>query len=159
MVISFNNELVEVFGRQVEKGSQVDNCTLIRSNFKKVSITENRVSTIVYSVTSIVDPLYEETLKILNEYAKNSKLKIIVVTVDLPYTIKEHEKKYSNLHIYTDYMYLNFAARFGVLLEKYRLLIEAIFVVDVDNTIMNYEYFTFENRLSQEKIERFIIRD
>ncbi len=153
MIVWFNNEEVEVFGRQVEIGTNVYTCVLVDSGFNKVDISKIDKRKIIYSVTSLSDPMYENTLSELNKFAATTNYEVFVVTTDAPFTIKEKESKYPNIAIYTDYMYLNFAAKFGVLVEKYRLLVEAIFVIDSENTILNFEYYTFENRLSTEKLK------
>ncbi len=153
MIVKYNNEEVEVFGRQVELSTYIGSCILIGSNFEKVDILKKSTRKLIYTVTSLSDPIYIKTLKDLNEYASQNDIDVIVVTVDLPYTLKEKENNYPNINIYSDYMYLNFAAKFGVLLEKYRILIEAIFVINEDNNISNVEYFTFESKLSHDKIK------
>ncbi len=153
MIVWFNNEEVEVFGRQVEVGTNIHTCALVDSEFNIVDISKIEKNKIIYSVTSISDPAYQNTLTELNNFAKILESEVIVVTTDAPFTIKEKESKYPNISFYTDYMYLNFAAKFGVLIEKYRLLVEAIFVIDSDNTILNFEYYDFEDRLSAEKLK------
>ncbi len=155
MIVWFNNEEVEVFGRQVKIGTNIHTCVLVDSEFNKVDISSTRKKKIIYSVTSLSDPMYENTLEELNKFAATVDYDVLIVTTDAPFTVKEKESKYPNIMIYTDYMYLNFAAKFGVLIEKYRLLVESIFEINSDNSILNFEYFTFENRLSVEKLKDF----
>ncbi len=155
MLVNFNNEIVEVFGRQVEIGSTIDSCLLIKSDFSKMDILKSKSRKIIYSLTSLDDKEYCKTIEELNKFAVHSDLDVIVVTVDTQYTISSIEEKYPNITFYTDYMYLNFAAKFGVLLEKYRLLVEAIFIINEENSIENFEYCTFEEKFDIEKLKEF----
>lgn len=143
MVVTFSNQPVELSGSIVSVGDIAPNFKAIDPTFKEVSLKDFKEDYLVLSsVPSLDTRVCDYQTKTFNEsIGKLKKVKVITLSNDLPFAQRRWCAASGLDHVITlsDYIHLDFALKYGLLLEPFRLLARAVFILDKDRKIIYKE--------------------
>lgn len=141
----FKGKQVTVVGRKINVNDYVENFTVINENYEKVTLNDfkpykYRVINVVPSLdTGVCDA---QTRRVNMALADQHDIKVLTLSNDLPFAQRRWcgASGLTNVVTLSDYLMLDFALKFGTLIQEYRLLARSIFVVDAKNKVVYCEY-------------------
>ncbi|MFP4286270.1 MAG: thiol peroxidase [Candidatus Izemoplasmataceae bacterium] len=143
MIVTFSNEPIELSGKSVALGDYAPDFKAVDPTFKTVSLSDFDSDYIVLSsVPSLETRVCDYQTKTFNEnLSKFKKVSVITLSNDLPFTQRKWCGASGLNHVITlsDYIDLEFANQYGVLLKPYRLLARAVFVLNKERKIIYKE--------------------
>lgn len=142
--VSFGGKQVQLLGKQVKVGDQAPDFTVIANDLSPVSSTEYKGSVRILSAVPSLDTgvCDQETRRFNEEAAKLPEVKILTISVDLPFAQKRWcgAAGIDKVVTLSDHRDLSFGMAYGVVLEGLRLLTRAVFVVDRNDKVVYAEY-------------------
>lgn len=142
--ITFKGNPVTLLGNEVKVGDKAPNFTVLANDMSAVTLENTkgqvRLITAVPSIdTGVCDA---ETRRFNEESAKLDNVKILTVSVDLPFAQKRWcaAAGIENVQTLSDHRDLSFGEAYGVAIKELRLLARAVFVVDSSDTVTYVEY-------------------
>lgn len=145
-LLQFAGKDVTVIGPDLKKGDIAPDATLLQadwSSFSLIADTAGKVR-IIGSLLSLNTSVCDrETRRFTQEAAAiGDRVAILMVSMDLPYMIKNWcaAAGIDQAITLSDHVKAEFGARYGVLVEEYRILRRAIFVVDQNDRIVYVDY-------------------
>src|SRR5690554_8064236 len=122
---------VTVLGNPLKVGDKALDFTAVDNDLNEVSFFSNfkNQHTLISVVPSLDTSVCDMQTRTINERLANYKnLDFITISNDL------------NIHTLSDHKHLDFAMKYGVLIEELRLLARAVFVLDESKKVIYVEY-------------------
>ncbi|MDF0726426.1 thiol peroxidase [Cytobacillus sp. S13-E01] len=142
--ITFKNNPVTLLGTEVNVGDTAPEFTVLANDMSPVTLTDSKGSVRLISVVPSVDTgVCDAQTRRFNEEAANlDNVKILTVSVDLPFAQKRWcgANGIENVQTLSDHRDLSFGEAYGVHIKELRLLARAVFVVDSNDKVTYVEY-------------------
>lgn len=135
---------VTVLGNPLKVGDKALDFTAVDNDLNEVSFFSNfkNQHTLISVVPSLDTSVCDMQTRTINERLANYKnLDFITISNDLPFAQKRWcGANGLNIHTLSDHKHLDFAMKYGVLIEELRLLARAVFVLDENKKVIYVEY-------------------
>lgn len=142
--ITFKENPMTMLGNEVKQGDQAPNFTVLDNSLNEVSLDDYKGSVKIISVVPSLDTgvCSEQTKKFNEEADKIDNVKILTISMDLPFAQKRWcaANGIKNLDTLSDHREASFAENYGVLMKELRLLARSVFVVDSSDNVTYVEY-------------------
>ena len=143
MRVTFGNKEVELKGKQMSLGDQAEDFVVISNNLKEKRLSDFDDDIIVLSVVPSLDTgTCDRQTRMFNERLNDlKKVTLITISNDLPFAQKRWcgNAGLQQAITLSDHKYLDFATKYGTLIEAHRLQTRAVFVLDKTRTIVYKE--------------------
>ncbi|MDC0700908.1 MULTISPECIES: thiol peroxidase [Priestia] len=143
-VTKFKGNDVTLLGNQVKVGDKAPNFTVLANDLSEVTLDSTKGSVRLISVVPSIDTgvCDAQTRRFNEEAAKLDNVKVLTVSVDLPFAQKRWcgANGIDNVQTLSDHRDLSFGEAYGVAIQELRLLARSIFVVDSNDNVMYVEY-------------------
>ncbi|MED3978651.1 thiol peroxidase [Priestia megaterium] len=140
----FKGNDVTLLGNQVKVGDKAPNFTVLANDLSEVTLDSTKGSVRLISVVPSIDTgvCDAQTRRFNEEAAKLDNVKVLTVSVDLPFAQKRWcgANGIDNVQTLSDHRDLSFGEAYGVAIQELRLLARSIFVVDSNDNVMYVEY-------------------
>ncbi len=144
MAVTFAGNAVTLKGKTREVGEQAPDFTAIDRNLKERSLSSFEADYYVLSVVPSIDTgVCDYQTKKFNQTLDGlDGVKVLTISNDLPFAQKRWcaSEGLEDIITLSDHRDLNFALRYGTLIEEHRLQARAVFVLDADWRILHVEY-------------------
>ncbi len=137
-VITFKGGPLTLLGPALKAGDKAPDFTAIGEGLKPVKLSDFKGQTVVISsVPSLDTPVCEIQTKKFNQEAAKLNLKVLTISMDLPFAQKRFcdAHKIQNIVCLSDYKGQEFGKNWGLLIKELGLLTRAVFVVNPDGKI------------------------
>ncbi|WP_077214245.1 thiol peroxidase [Bacillus dakarensis] len=142
--VTFKGNPVTLLGSEVKVGDKAPNFTVLANDLSPVTLEDSKGQVRLISVVPSLDTgvCDAQTRRFNEEAAKLDNVKILTVSVDLPFAQKRWcgAAGIENVQTLSDHRDLSFGEAFGVAMKELRLLARAVFVVDSNDTVTYAEY-------------------
>lgn len=142
--ITFKGNPVTLLGNEVKVGDQAPNFTVLANDLSPVTLESTKGQVRLISVVPSLDTgVCDQQTRRFNEEAANlENVKILTISVDLPFAQKRWcgAAGIENVETLSDHRELSFGKAYGVAIEELRLLARAIFVIDSNDVVTYVEY-------------------
>jgi thiol peroxidase len=145
-IFTFNNQDVTVIGQDLKSGDRAPEFeagTKDWTSLKVLESTRGKVR-IIGSLPSLSTGVCDRETRRFNESAAalSSDIVIIVVSMDLPWTLRNWcaAAGVDKVLTLTDHQHMEFGEKYGVLLKEPRVFRRAIFVVDREDKVVYAAY-------------------
>ncbi|MDO4594818.1 MAG: thiol peroxidase [Tissierellia bacterium] len=141
----FGEENITLLGDEIKVGDKAPEFKAVKKDLSTFDLNELDGKIKIISVVPSVDTSVCEiqTTK-FNQAASDilEDVKIITISNDLPFALDRFcsAKGIDQVETVSDYKDLDFGMKYGVVMEEFRLLNRAVFVIDRDNTVKYVEY-------------------
>jgi thiol peroxidase len=161
MIVTFSNQPVELTGKSVNLGDKAPTFKAIDPTFKEVSLEDfDEDYLVISSVPSLDTRVCDYQTKTFNEsIGKFKHVKVITISADLPFAQRRWCAASDLNHVITlsDHRDLDFALKYGLLLEPFRLLARAVLILNKERKIIYKEIVeNVSNHPSYEEVERLL---
>ncbi|MGG0305307.1 thiol peroxidase [Priestia megaterium] len=140
----FKGNDVTLLGNQVKVGEKAPNFTVLANDLSEVTLDSTKGSVRLISVVPSIDTgvCDAQTRRFNEEAAKLDNVKVLTVSVDLPFAQKRWcgANGIDNVQTLSDHRDLSFGEAYGVAIQELRLLARSIFVVDSNDNVTYVEY-------------------
>lgn len=143
-VITMNGNPVTLLGKEVKVGDTAPDFNVVRKDLSPFTLQDLgdkvKLISIVPSIDTGVCDL--QTIHFNEEAAKLKDVKIVTISMDLPFALKRYcaAKEIDALETLSDHRDASFGLNYGFLMEGLRLLARGIVVIDQNNIIRYVEY-------------------
>ncbi len=142
--ITFGGNPVTLVGSSVKVGDKAPDFKAINDSLKEVRLSDYQGKVKLISVFPSIDTSVcsVQTRKFNKEAAAfGDSVVFISLSADLPFALKRFcgAEGIDNLISLSDHKALDFANKYGFLIEEFRLLARGVLVIDLDNTIRHVE--------------------
>jgi thiol peroxidase len=141
----FKNKPVTFNGVKAEKGTKVKDFKLINNAFEEVKYSNYntfpiKVISVVPSLDTSVCSL--QTSKVNTELSKDKRVVVLTISNDLPFAQKRWcgNSGIENIITLSDYLHNDFGSKFGILMNEFKLLARAVYIVNSKDEIVYVEY-------------------
>jgi thiol peroxidase len=128
----------------VKVGDKAPNFTVLANDLSEVTLDSTKGSVRLISVVPSIDTgvCDAQTRRFNEEAAKLDNVKVLTVSVDLPFAQKRWcgANGIDNVQTLSDHRDLSFGEAYGVAIQELRLLARSIFVVDSNDNVTYVEY-------------------
>ncbi|MFS0636656.1 thiol peroxidase [Mesobacillus foraminis] len=142
--ITFKGNPVTLLGNEVKVGDQAPNFTVLANDLSEVTLQDSKGTVRLISVVPSIDTgvCDAQTRRFNEEAAKLDNVKVLTVSVDLPFAQKRWcgANGIDNVQTLSDHRDLSFGEAYGVAIQELRLLARAVFVVDSNDKVTYAEY-------------------
>ncbi|PLR95176.1 thiol peroxidase [Bacillus canaveralius] len=142
--ITFKGNPVTLLGNEVKVGDKAPNFVVLANDLSEVTLDNSKGTVRLISVVPSLDTgvCDAQTRRFNEEAAKLDNVKILTVSLDLPFAQKRWcgANGIENVQTLSDHRDLSFAEAYGVGIKELRLLARAVFVVDSSETVTYAEY-------------------
>ncbi|KAA9027486.1 thiol peroxidase [Niallia endozanthoxylica] len=142
--VTFAGNPVTLIGNEVKVGDKAPNFTVLANDLSAVTLEDSKGSVRLISVVPSLDTgvCDAQTRRFNEEASKLDNVKILTVSVDLPFAQKRWcgAAGIENVQTLSDHRDLSFGEAFGVAIQELRLLARSVFVVDSNDTVVYAEY-------------------
>jgi len=142
--VTFAGNPVTLIGNEVKVGEKAPNFTVLANDLSAVTLDDSKGSVRLISVVPSLDTgvCDAQTRRFNEEASKLDNVKILTVSVDLPFAQKRWcgAAGIENVQTLSDHRDLSFGEAFGVAIQELRLLARSVFVVDSNDTVVYAEY-------------------
>ncbi|SHF30469.1 thiol peroxidase (atypical 2-Cys peroxiredoxin) [Seinonella peptonophila] len=142
--ITFKGNAVTLLGPEVKVGQQAPDFTVLANDLTPVSLADSKGSVRIISVVPSLDTgvCDQQTRRFNEEAGKLPDVKILTISVDLPFAQKRWcgAAGVEQVQTLSDHRELSFGTAYGVAIEELRLLARAVFVVDQNDQVVYVEY-------------------
>ncbi len=137
--VTLKGKPVTLVGTDVEVGKSSPDATLIANDLSEFKLSSLKGKKVILSVVPSLDtPTCDlQTKRFNQEAAKLGDVKILTISVDLPFA----QKRWcgltgsNNIQTLSDYRDREFGQAYGVLIQGLKLLARAIFIVDAEGVL------------------------
>lgn len=142
--ITFNGNKIDLKGNEVKPGDKAQDFTLINPSMEEVSLSDfegkKKLISVVPSLDTGVCQLQTKTF--YKKAADVDNVALITISNDLPFAQKRFcaDEGIENAVTLSDHRDLEFAEKYGTLMEPLRLQARSVFVLDEDNNVVYVEY-------------------
>jgi thioredoxin-dependent peroxiredoxin len=144
MAVTFKGKPVTLMGSQVKVGDKAPNFTVLANDLSEVTLDDTKGSVRLISVVPSIDTgvCDAQTRRFNEEAAKLDNVKVLTVSVDLPFAQKRWcgANGIENVQTLSDHRDLSFGEAYGVVIKELRLLARAVFVVNSNDEVTYVEY-------------------
>ncbi|MFO1444122.1 thiol peroxidase [Bacillus sp. Bva_UNVM-123] len=142
--ITFKGNAVTLLGNEVKVGDKAPDFKVLANDLSEVTLADSKGQVRLISVVPSIDTgvCDAQTRRFNEEASKLDNVKILTVSVDLPFAQKRWcaAAGIENVQTVSDHRDLSFGEAFGVAIKELRLLARAVFVVDSNDTVTYVEY-------------------
>ncbi|MFP7736543.1 thiol peroxidase [Priestia aryabhattai] len=144
MGVTFAGNPVTLLGSQLKVGEKAPNFTVLTNDLSEVTLNDSKGYVRLISVVPSIDTgvCDAQTRRFNEEAAKLGNVKVLTVSVDLPFAQKRWcgSNGIENVQTLSDHRDLSFGEAFGVAIKELRLLARSVFVVDSNDLVTYAEY-------------------
>ncbi|MBU8879728.1 thiol peroxidase [Bacillus sp. FJAT-29790] len=142
--ITFKGNPVTLLGNEVKVGEKAPEFKVLANDLSAVTLADSKGHVRLISVVPSIDTgvCDAQTRRFNEEASKLDNVKILTVSVDLPFAQKRWcaAAGIENVQTVSDHRDLSFGEAYGVAIQELRLLARAVFVVDSNDTVTYAEY-------------------
>ncbi len=142
--VTFKGNQMTLIGSEVKVGDQAPNFSVLANDLSAVTLENYKGFKKLISVVPSIDTgvCDQQTRKFNEEAAKLDNVKVITVSMDLPFAQKRWcaASGLDNVEVVSDHRDASFGEAFGVLMQELRLLARSTFVVDSNDKVTYVEY-------------------
>lgn len=142
--ITFKGNPVTLLGNEVKIGEKAPDFKVLANDLSEVTLEDSKGQVRLISVVPSIDTgvCDAQTRRFNEEASKLGNVKILTVSVDLPFAQKRWcaAAGIENVQTVSDHRELSFGEAYGVAIQELRLLARAVFVVDSSDTVTYAEY-------------------
>lgn len=142
-VATFKGNPLTLMGPDVKVGNKAPNFTVLANDLSEITLDTYRGQTrLIISVPSLDTPVCDrETRRFNEEAAKLPNVKVLVISMDLPFAQSRWcgAAGIANVVTASDHRDASFATAYGVLIKELRLDARAVFVIDPEDRIVYKE--------------------
>ncbi len=142
--VTFKGNPVTLLGHEVKVGDQAPNFTVLANDLSPVTLDTYKGAVKLISVVPSIDTgvCDAQTRRFNEEASKLENVKVLTVSVDLPFAQKRWcaSAGLENVVTLSDHRDLSFGEAYGVVMKELRLLARAVFVVDSSDKVTYVEY-------------------
>ena len=142
--VTFKGKEVTLLGSEVKVGDQAPNFTVLANDLSEVTLDSSKGYKRIISVVPSIDTgvCDAQTRRFNEEASKLDNVKILTVSVDLPFAQKRWcaANGIDNVETVSDHRDTSFGEAYGVLIKELRLLARSVFVVDANDKVTYVEY-------------------
>ncbi|MBT2690890.1 thiol peroxidase [Bacillus sp. ISL-47] len=142
--ITFKGNPVTLLGNEVKAGDKAPEFKVLANDLSEVTLADSKGQVRLISVVPSIDTgvCDAQTRRFNEEASKLDNVKILTVSVDLPFAQKRWcaAAGIENVQTVSDHRELSFGEAYGVAIKELRLLARAVFVVDSNDTVTYVEY-------------------
>lgn len=142
--ITFKGNPVTLLGNEVKVGEKAPDFKVLANDLSEVTLANSKGHVRLISVVPSIDTgvCDAQTRRFNEEASKLDNVKVLTVSVDLPFAQKRWcaAAGIENVQTVSDHRDLSFGEAFGVAIKELRLLARAVFVVDSNDTVTYAEY-------------------
>ena len=142
--VTFINNPVTLVGTEVKVGDKAPDFTVLGNDMKPVSLSDSKGTVRIISVVPSLDTgvCDQQTRKFNTEVTKLDNVKVLTISVDLPFAQKRWcgASGLDNVQTYSDHRDLSFGEAYGVVMKELRLLARSVFVVNSNDEVVYVEY-------------------
>ncbi|MBD1380124.1 thiol peroxidase [Metabacillus arenae] len=142
--ITFKGNPVTLLGNEVSVGETAPDFKVLANDLTEVTLADSKGSVRIISVVPSIDTgvCDAQTRRFNEEAAKLGNVKVLTVSVDLPFAQKRWcaANGIENVQTVSDHRDLSFGEAYGVHIKELRLLARAVFVVDSNDKVTFAEY-------------------
>ncbi|HWO97317.1 MAG TPA: thiol peroxidase [Bacillus sp. (in: firmicutes)] len=144
MAVTFKGNPVTLMGSQVKVGDKAPNFTVLANDLTEVTLDDTKGSVRLISVIPSIDTgvCDAQTRRFNEEAAKLDNVKVLTVSVDLPFAQKRWcgANGIENVQTLSDHRDLSFGEAYGVAIKELRLLTRSVFVINSNDEVTYVEY-------------------
>lgn len=141
--ITFKSKPVTLVGSEVKVGDQAPNFTVLANDLSPVTLQDSKGEVRIISVVPSIDTgvCDAQTRRFNEEAAKLDNVKVLTVSMDLPFAQKRWcaAAGIDKVQTLSDHREASFGTAYGVLIKEMRLLARAVFVVDQNDKVVYAE--------------------
>jgi thiol peroxidase len=141
----FKNKPVTFNGVKAVKGTKVKDFKVMNITFEEVKYSNYntfpiKVISVVPSLDTSVCSL--QTSKVNTELSKDKRVVVLTISNDLPFAQKRWcgNSGIENIITLSDYLHNDFGSKFGILMNEFKLLARAVYIVNSEDEIVYVEY-------------------
>ncbi|WP_404453589.1 thiol peroxidase [Virgibacillus necropolis] len=142
--VTFKQNPVTLLGSEVKVGDSAPNFTVLSNDLTEITLDDYEGKVKLISVVPSIDTgvCSEQTKRFNDEANEFANAHVLTISMDLPFAQKRWgaENSVENLDLLSDHKKADFGEKYGALMQEFRLLARAIFVVDSSNTVTYVEY-------------------
>ncbi|MFE4520788.1 thiol peroxidase [Cytobacillus firmus] len=142
--ITFKGNPVTLLGNEVRVGDKAPEFKVLANDLSEVTLADSKGQVRLISVVPSIDTgvCDAQTRRFNEEASKLDNVKILTVSVDLPFAQKRWcaAAGIENVQTVSDHRNLSFGKAYGVAIQELRLLARAVFVVDSNDIVTYAEY-------------------
>lgn len=142
--VTFKGNPVTLLGSEVRVGDKAPNFTVLANDLSEVTLDDTKGQVRLISVVPSIDTgvCDAQTRRFNEEASKLDNVKILTISVDLPFAQKRWcaAAGIENVQTLSDHRDLAFGEAFGVVMKELRLLARAVFVIDSNDVVTYVEY-------------------
>lgn len=142
--VTFKGNPVTLLGNEIKVGDQAPDFKVLGNDLSEVTLQDSKGQVRLISVVPSVDTgvCDAQTRRFNEEAAKLDNVKVLTVSVDLPFAQKRWcgANGIDNVQTLSDHRNLSFGEAYGVAIQELRLLARAVFVVDSNDKVTYVEY-------------------
>ena len=142
-LVNFAGHPVTLIGSEAKPGMSAPDFTVLNPDLTPFTLHSTEGIRIISVVPSIDTSVCDMQTRWFNEEAsKLPGVKIVSISVDLPFALKKYcaAQGIENISTVSDHKELDFGLKYGFVIEEFRLLTRGIVVVDAGNVIRHVEY-------------------
>jgi len=131
-VITFKGNPLTLVGPELKIGDTAPDFTVVDVGLQPKKLSDFKGQTIIISsVPSLDTPVCEIQTKKFSQETANLNVKVLTISMDLPFAQKRFCEAYSiqNITVLSDYKDKNFGNTYGLLIKELGLLARAVFVI------------------------------
>ncbi|MDF1508732.1 thiol peroxidase [Robertmurraya sp. DFI.2.37] len=142
--VTFKGNPVTLVGTEVKVGDKAPNFTVLANDLSPVTLEDAKGHVRLISVVPSIDTgvCDAQTRRFNEEAAKLDNVKVLTVSVDLPFAQKRWcaAAGIDNVQTVSDHRDLSFGEAYGVVMQELRLLARSVFVIDSNDIVTYVEY-------------------
>lgn len=142
--ITFKGNPVTLLGSEVKVGDQAPDFKVLANDMSEVTLQDSKGQVRLISVVPSLDTgvCDAQTRRFNEEAAKLDNLKVLTISVDLPFAQKRWcgANGIDVVQTLSDHRDLSFGEAYGTAIKELRLLARAVFVVDSNDKVTYAEY-------------------
>ncbi|WP_019154850.1 thiol peroxidase [Robertmurraya massiliosenegalensis] len=142
--VTFKGNPVTLVGTEVKVGDKAPSFTVLANDLSPVTLEDSKGHVRLISVVPSIDTgvCDAQTRRFNEEAAKLDNVKVLTVSVDLPFAQKRWcaAAGIDNVQTVSDHRDLSFGEAYGVVMQELRLLARSVFVIDANDTVTYVEY-------------------
>jgi thiol peroxidase len=142
--VTFKGNPVTLIGNEVKVGDTAPDFKVLANDLSEVTLADTKGYVRLISVVPSIDTgvCDAQTRRFNEEAAKLDNVKVLTISVDLPFAQKRWcgANGIENVQTLSDHRDVSFGEAYGVLIKELRLLARAVFVVDSNDKVTYVEY-------------------
>ncbi|SDK43445.1 thiol peroxidase [Sediminibacillus albus] len=142
--VTFKGTPMTLVGKEVKTGDQAPDFKVLDNSLNEVSLADYSGQVKLISVVPSVDTgvCAEQTKRFNDEAEKLGNVKVLTISMDLPFAQKRWKaaNDIQHIDIFSDHKDADFAENYGVLMQELRLLARSVFVIDSEGKVTYTEY-------------------